>query len=234
MRRLPLTLRRERAYDPEFHKVKTQLANVATALEACICGLDTLTRDYDRLYTGLRKFANDFYSLYPSEDEVRHLGEATVTSADQLLEDVNNKLESTSVYIIDRQIRAYLTEIKNLQKEFRKVAKAKSDYESEKERLARADRRGVDEDRRTGIYDTMHMRKQIYETTLSALTNRLSSTYNKHSQVFQAAWTAYILKLDDGRVVLDRHLRAHRNYAKKVEKDVVRMQLGKSQFKLEK
>lgn len=227
----PLGIRRDRGHDPEFHKVKTQLSNVATALEACVEGLETLTKDYDRLYTGVRKFANDFYSLYPSNDEVRRLGESTVTSADHLLEDVKHRAldapENASIHIIDRQIKAYLQEIRNLQKEFKKVATARSEYEGERDRYERAERRGADEDRLAMLHDAVEMKRSIYETTLRALTNRLSSTYNKHSQVFQAAWTAYILKLDDGRSLLDKHLRSHRSYAKRLEKDVLRMQLGR-------
>ena len=227
----PLGIRRDRGHDPEFHKVKTQLNNVATALEACVEGLETLTSNYDRLYSGIRKFANDFYSLYPSNDDVRRLGESTVTSADRLLEDVKCRAldapESASIHIIDRQIKAYLQEIRNLQKEFKKVASARAAYENERDRLERAERRGVDEDRHAVIHDQMEMKRQIYETTLRSLTNRLSSTYNKHAQVFQAAWTAYVLKLDDGRSLLDKHLRSHRSYAKRLEKDVLRMQLGR-------
>lgn len=228
----PLTIRRDRGHDPEFHKVKTQLSNVATALEACVAGLETLTADYDRLYTGVRKFANDFYSLYPSNDEVRRLGESTVTSADRLLEDVKSRsldnAQNSSIHIIDRQIKAYLQEIRNLQKEFKKVATARADYESERDRFDRTEgRRGYGDDRRALLREQVDMRRQVYETTLRALTNRLSSTYNKHAQVFQAAWTAYVLRLDEGRSVLDKHLRSHRSYAKRLEKDVLRMQLGR-------
>lgn len=233
MRKLaPLGMRKERGHDAEFHKVKTQLSNVATALEACVTGLETLTADYDRLYTGVRKFANDFYSLYPSNDEVRRLGESTVNSADRLLEDVKCRSfdapkNVSSVHIIDRQIKAYLQEIRNLQKEFKKVAQTRAEYESEKDRYERGERRGMDDDRRAYMKEQVDMRRQVYETTLRALTNRLSSTYNKHAQVFQAAWTAYILKLDEGRSLFDKHLRSHRSYAKRLEKDVLRMQLGR-------
>lgn len=232
MRKLaPLGIRRDRGHDPEFHKVKTQLSNVATALEACVAGLETLNADYDRLYTGVRKFANDFYSLYPSNDEVRRLGESTVSSADRLLEDVKCRTvdtKNTSIHIIDRQIKAYLQEIRNLQKEFKKVAQARQEYESERDRVERAEgRRGMDDERRAWMRDQVEVRRQVYETTLRALTNRLSSTYNKHAQVFQAAWTAYILRLDEGRGLLDKHLRSHRSYAKRLEKDVLRMQLGR-------
>jgi hypothetical protein len=69
-----MRLRREKNIDPEFQKIKTQLANVATALEACLRGLETVSADYQRLYKGVASFANDFYSLYPSEDDVRRLG----------------------------------------------------------------------------------------------------------------------------------------------------------------
>lgn len=231
MRKLtPMTLRRDRFHDPEFHKIKTQLTNVATALQACIDALATLNSDYDRLYSGLHKFANDFYSLYPSNDPVRRLGEATVSSTEALVHDADARDLSdptlASVHAIDRNIKAYLAEIRNLQKEFKNVAAARIDYEVERDRLDRADRRGADDDRRSMIEDHMHTRKQIYDTTLSSLTNRLSSTYNKHAHVFQAAWTAYMLKVDDGRNLLDKHMRSHRAYAKKIEKNVVRMQLG--------
>lgn len=233
MRKLgPLSIRRDRGHDPEFHKVKTQLSNVATALEACVAGLEALTADYDRLYHGLRKFANDFYSLYPSEDDVRRLGESTVTSADRLLEDLRSRSvespQNASIHIIDRQIKAYLQEIRNLQKEFKNVAAARAEFETQRDRYERSEgRRGYDDDRRAFMRDQVDMRRQVYETTLTALTNRLGSTYNKHAQVFQAAWTAYILKLDEGRSLLDRHLRSHRSYAKRLEKDVLRMQLGR-------
>lgn len=232
MRKLaPLGIRKERSHDAEFHKVKTQLSNVATALEACVAGLETLTADYDRLYTGVRKFANDFYSLYPSNDEVRRLGESTVSSADRLLEDVKCRSvdapKNVSIHIIDRQIKAYLQEIRNLQKEFKRVTQTRAEYESEKDRYERGERRGMDDDRRAYMKEQVDMRRQVYETTLSELTNRLSSTYNKHAQVFQAAWTAYILKLDEGRSLFDKHLRSHRSYAKRLEKDVLRMQLGR-------
>lgn len=223
--------RRERTHDPEFHKVKTQLTNVATALEGCVQGLETLTRDYDRLYNGVRKFANDFYSYYPTNDQVRRLGESTVTSADRLLEDLKSRAlddpESASIHIIDRQIKAYLQEIRNLQKEFKKVASSRADYESERDRLDRGERRGMDDTRRQSLQDLVDSKRTIYETMLRALTNRLGSTYNKHAQVFQAAWTAYILKLDDGRTLLHKHLHSHTTYAKRLEKDVLRMQLGR-------
>lgn len=234
MKRLaPLGIRRERAHDPEFYKIKTQLSNVSTALEACVAGLETLTRDYDRLYEGVRKFANDFYSLYPSDDDVRRLGEATVTSADNLIEDVGSRaLDSSagnaSIHVITRQIKAYLMQIQALQREFKKVAATRSEYESLRDRYDRMEsRRGGDENRRAWMYDQVQERRQVYETTLRALTSRLSSTYNKHAQVFQAAWTAYILRLDDGKSLLDKHLRPHKSYAKRLEKDVLRMQLGK-------
>ncbi|CAN8070926.1 unnamed protein product [Agarophyton chilense] len=231
-----LNIRRDRAHDPEFHKAKTQLSNVATALEACVDALDTLQRDYDRLYSGVRKFANDFYSLYPSNDEVRRMGECTVNSADRLLEDVQSRVnapENTTIHIIDRQIKAYLQEIRNLQKEFRNVAHQRADYEAERDRLDRAERRGVDDDRRTYLHDQMSNKKTLYEATLRGITHRLDSTYNKHAQVFQAAWTAYILRLDEGKSLLDKHLRSHRSHAKRLEKDVLRMQLGRLELALE-
>lgn len=229
MRKLtPLSLRRDRIHDSEFDKVKTQLNNVATALQACVDALTTVTNDYNRLYEGVHKFANDFYSLYPSDDPVRRLGESTVMNADALRQDAKDRAldEPTvaSVHAIDRHIRAYLTEIRNLQKEFRKVSSARIDYEVEVERAERAERRGADDNRLQAIQENVRSRKQIYDTTLSALTRRLASTYDKHAQVFQAAWTAYILKLDDGSALLDRHMRSHRAYAKKIQKDVLRMQ----------
>ncbi|PXF43357.1 hypothetical protein BWQ96_06920 [Gracilariopsis chorda] len=230
MRKLaPLAIRRDRSHDPEFHKVKTQLSNVATALEACVHGLEALQRDYDRLYSGVRKFANDFYSLYPSNDEVRRLGESTVNSADALLQDVQTRMnapENGTIHIIDRQIKAYLQEIRNLQKEFKNVANQRADFEAERDRYDRYERRGMDEDKRAILREQMNAKKTLYEATLRGLTHRLGSTYNKHAQVFQAAWTAYVLRLDEGKSLLDKHLRSHRSYAKRLEKDVLRMQLG--------
>lgn len=230
MRKLaPLAIRRDRSHDPEFHKVKTQLTNVATALEACVRALQALQRDYDRLYSGVRKFANDFYSLYPSNDEVRRLGESTVTSADALLTDLHNAHaapQNATIHIIDRQINAYLQEIRNLQKEFKNVAIQRADFEAESDRCDRYERRGVDDDRRAALRHQMNAKKTLYEATLRGLTHRLASTYNKHAQVFQAAWTAYVLRLDEGKTLLDKHLRSHRSYAKRLEKDVLRMQLG--------
>lgn len=223
----PLSLRREKGHDPEFHKVKTQLTNVATALEACVSALEALSADYDRLYRGLHKFAHDFYSLYPSDDPVRRLAAATVASADSLLADAKPDPAPTSIALIDRQIKAYLQEIRTLQKEFKRVAVARADFEAERDRFERADaRRGTDPDRRAAMRREVDVRRKIYETTLSSITNRLASTYNKHAQVFQAAWTAYVLRIDQGRSLLDRHFRNHRSYAKRLEKDVLRMQLG--------
>lgn len=229
MRKLaPLSLRRDRIHDSEFDKVKTQLNNVATALQACVDALSTVTADYNKLYDGVRKFASDFYSLYPSDDSVRRLGESTVQNADALCEDAADRALDdpavASVHAIDRHIRAYLTEIRNLQKEFKKVSCARIDYEVEVERLERAERRGLDESRIAAIQDQLKSRKQIYDTTLTSLTRRLAGTYEKHAHVFQAAWTAYVLKLDDGAALLDRHMRSHRAYAKKISKDVLRMQ----------
>lgn len=229
MRKLtPISLRRDRIHDAEFDKVKTQLTNVATALQACVDALSTVTSDYNRLYEGVHKFANDFYSLYPSDDAVRRLGESTVMNADALRQDAKDRALDdptvASIHAIDRHIRAYLTEIRNLQKEFKKVSSARIDYEVEMERLERAERRGADENRLETLQDQLKTRKQIYDTTLAALTRRLGSTYDKHAHVFQAAWTAYILKVDDGAALLDRHMRSHRAYAKKIQKDVLRMQ----------
>lgn len=229
MRKLaPLSLRRDRIHDTEFDKVKTQLNNVATALQACVDALSTVTSDYNRLYGGVRKFANDFYSLYPSDDSVRRLGESTVQNADALCEDSKDRAlddpSVASVHAIDRHIRAYLSEIRNLQKEFKKVTSSRIDYEVEVERLERAERRGFDENKVNNIHDTLKIKKNIYDTTLAALTRRLASTYDKHGHVFQAAWTAYILKLDDGAALLDKHMKSHRAYAKKIQKDVLRMQ----------
>lgn len=234
MKRLaPLGIRKERTVDPEFYKIKTQLTNVATALEACVQGLDSITKDYDRLYEGVRRFASDFYSLYPTDDEVRKLGESTVNSVERLIEDSStralNSPECANIYIIDRQIKAYLQEIRVLQKEFKKVATARTEYENLRERYDRMEgRRGMDDDRRAWTYEQVEERRRVYQTTMRSLTKRLSSTYNKHAQVFQAAWTAYMLRLDNGRGLLDKHLRTHRSYAKRLEKDFVRMQLGKA------
>jgi hypothetical protein len=229
----PLVSRRDKHMDPEFLKVKTQLANVATALEACVRGLEELSEDYRRLYKGISSFANDFYSLYPSEDDVRRLGKATVSSADALLDAVDKRAldapETASIYQIDRQIKAYLQEIRTMQAEFKNIASAKAEWESAQGRLERLDARGrpSDQDRRTYFYDLAENRRLVYETMLEALTRRLASTYNKHAQVFQAAWTAYILRLEDGKGLLEKHMRQHRAYAKRLEKDVVKMQLVK-------
>lgn len=224
--------RRERNDDPQFQKVKVQLANVATALEACTAGLETITSDYTRLYKGISQFATDFYSLYPSEDGVRKLGKATVESAESLIQDVENRAldspELASIHAIDRQIKAYLSEIRTMQAEFKKVAAARHDWETAHSRLERTQARNKpgDEDRRAWLADQTQERRVVYETMLDSLTRRLASTYNKHSQVFQAAWTAYILRLEDGKNMLEVHMRSHRSYAKRLEKDVLRMQLG--------
>lgn len=223
----PASLRRDHIHDAEFDKVKTQLNNVATALQACVDSLKTVSDDYTRLYDGVHKFANDFYSLYPTDDDVRRLGETTVTDADALRQDARDRALDdpgiASVHAIDRHIRAYLSEIRNLQKEFKKVTSARIDYDVEVERLERAERRGFDDSKIMAIQDQVKTRKQIYDTTLAALTRRLASTYDKHAHVFQAAWTAYILKLDDGMSLLDRHIKTHRAYAKKIQNDVLRM-----------
>jgi hypothetical protein len=230
---MPLTSRNDKNMDPEFLKVKTQLANVATALEACVRGLETLSEDYQRLYKGISTFANDFYSLYPSEDDVRRLGKATVGSADALLDAVESRPldspETASIYQIDRQIKAYLQEIRTMQAEFKTIASAKAEFESAQARLERIDARGrpSDQDRRAYFYDVAENRRLVYETMLEALTRRLGSTYNKHAQVFQAAWTAYILRLEDGKNMLEQHMRPHRSFARRLEKDVVKMQLVK-------
>lgn len=229
----PLSSRREKHIDPEFLKVRTQLANVATALEACLKGLESVSADYNRLFKGVSTFANDFYSLYPSEDGVRRLGKATVVSSEALLSEVSSRSldapETVSIHVIDRQIRAYLQEIRTMQAEFKKIATAKSEADSAQARVERMDARNrpVDEDKRAWLYDQADERRAVYETMLQALTNRLASTYNKHSQVFQAAWTAYMLRLEDGKRMLEKHMRSHRTFAKRLEKDVVRMQLGK-------
>jgi hypothetical protein len=231
-RMLPST-RREKNLDPEFQKTKTQLANVATALEACLRGLEDLSADYDRLFKGVASFATDFYSLYPSEDNVRRLGKATVASADGLILDVQSRPldapETASIHTIERQIRGYLLEIQTLQGEMKKVSAARAEWDSAQGRLDRLDARGraSDENKRAWMCDQVEDRRAVYETMLQALSSRLASTYNKHAQVFQAAWTAYILRMEDGKNMLEKHMRPHRAYAKRLEKDVVRMQLGK-------
>jgi hypothetical protein len=225
--------RREKNVDPAFQKIKTQLANVATALDACLRGLDGLAADYDRLYKGVAAFATDFYSLYPSEDDVRRLGKATVASADSLLLDVKSRAldapETASIHTIERQIRGYLLEIHTLQGEMKKVSAAKAEWDSAQARLDRLDARSkaADDNKRAWLCDQVDERQAVYDTMLQALTSRLASTYNKHAQVFQAAWTAYILRMEDGKNMLEKHMRCHRTYAKRLEKDVVRMQLGK-------
>lgn len=229
MRKLaPLTMRRDRVHDAEFDKVKTQLSNVATALQACVEALSTVTSDYRRLYAGINKFANDFYSLYPTDDDVRRLGESTVRDSNALVQDANDRALDepavASVHAIDRHIHAYLAEIRNLQREFKKVSSARVDYEIEMDRLERAGRRGADDGRMSYIRDQVKARKQIYDSILHALTSRLESTYRKHSHVFQAAWTAYLLKVDDGAMLMERHLRAHRAFAKKMQRDVLKTQ----------
>eukprot|EP00173_Palmaria_palmata_P003468 Plantae.Rhodophyta-Palmaria_palmata.ctg36295.p1 GENE.Plantae.Rhodophyta-Palmaria_palmata.ctg36295~~Plantae.Rhodophyta-Palmaria_palmata.ctg36295.p1 ORF type:complete len:243 (-),score=37.56 Plantae.Rhodophyta-Palmaria_palmata.ctg36295:11-739(-) len=223
--------RREKNLDPEFQKTKTQLANVATALHACLRGLENLSEDYDRLYKGVASFATDFYSLYPSEDNVRRLGKATVTSTDNLLQDVESRPlddpETASIHTIERQIRGYLLEIQTLQGEMKKVSSARSEWDSAQGRLDRLDARNkADDNKRAYMCDQVEERRVVYETMLQSLQVRLASTYNKHSQVFQAAWTAYILRMEDGKNMLDKHMLSHRAYAKRLEKDVVRMQLG--------
>lgn len=227
-----LQSRRDKNVDPEFQKTKTQLANVATALQACLRGLEGLSADYDRLYKGVASFASDFYSLYPSEDGVRRLGKATVASADGLLLDVESRpldaLDTASIHTIERQIRGYLLEIQTLQGEMKKVSSARAEWDSAQGRLDRMDARNkADENKRAWICDQVEERRVVYETMLQALSNRLASTYDKHSQVFQAAWTAYFLRMEDGKNMLEKHMRSHRSYAKRLEKDVVRMQLGK-------
>jgi hypothetical protein len=227
-----MRFRREKNIDPEFQKVKTQLANVATALEACLHGLETVSADYQRLYKGVSSFANDFYSLYPSEDEVRRLGKSTVASADALILDVKSRAldapETASIYTIDRQIKAYLQEIRTMQGEFKNISIAKAEWDSAQARLERIEARNrpSDNGKREWLADQVDERRNVYDTMLQALTRRLASTYNKHSQVFQAAWTAYILRLEDGKTMLEKHMRSHRTYAKRLEKSVVRMQLG--------
>lgn len=227
-----LSSRRDKNLDPEFQKVKTQLENVATALEACLKGLEAISADYDRLYQGVAAFANDFYSLYPSEDDVRRLGKATVASADGMLLDVKSRAldhpDTASIHTIDRQIRGYLAEITTLQGEMKKISAARADWDSAQGRLERFDARNKpDGDKRNWLCDQVEERRAVYDTMLQSVTNRLASTYNKHSQVFQAAWTAYILRLEDGKATLEKHMKPHRAYARRLEKDVVRMQLGK-------
>lgn len=223
--------RREKNLDPEFQKTKTQLANVATALQSCLRGLESLSDDYDRLYKGVASFANDFYSLYPSEDTVRRLGKATVASTDSLLHDVESRPlddpETASIHTIERQIRGYLLEIQTLQGEMKKVGSARSEWDNAVGRLDRMDARNKADDNKRGyLCDQVEQRRVVYETMLQSLQARLASTYNKHSQVFQAAWTAYILRMEDGKNMLEKHMKCHRAYAKRLEKDVVRMQLG--------
>lgn len=226
---LPL-LKRDRDTDPEFCNVKQKLANVATALDDCVAGLYTAENNWRAIYTGMKKFSHNFYTLYPSDDEVRRLGKATLKSTQGLVDEVENdgnildeRMES--IHVIDRVIKAYLAEIRTLQKEFKNVTSAKNDFSKAKNRLERYENgKRVDPDRRAVFADNLHDRERTYQCLLEGLTNRLASTYDKHSQVFQAAYVAYWLRVDYARDLMDRHLKSHREYAKKLEKDVVRMQ----------
>lgn len=221
-----LLRRAPRSSDPSFDRMATQLSNVAVALQACLTWLGTLSADYDRLYSNVASFATDFYSLYPSEDSVRRLGKATVASTDALLASASTPSEASSVHTIERQIRAYLSEIHGLQGEMKKIGVVRSGMERAGARLERADARGGDDSKRGGLVEVLREKQAVYETMLAALTTRLESTYEKHAMVFQAAWTAYVLRLEDGKDLLEKHMKGHRGLAKKLEVDVVRMQLG--------
>jgi hypothetical protein len=115
-----------------------------------------------------------------------------------------------------------------MQGEFKNISVAKADWEAAQNRLERVEARGRpgDNDKRAYLSDQVDERRNVYDTMLQALTHWLASAYDKHSQVFQAAWTAYVLRLEDGKSMLEKHMRHHRSYAKRLEKSVVRMQLG--------
>ena len=181
----------------------------------------------------MRKFSHNFYTLYPSDDEVRQLGKTTLKSTQNLLEEVENsqgtkvimdeKIEN--IHAIDRIIKAYLAEIRTLQKEFKNVSHSKHEFMKWKNKLERYEGgKKVDPDKRQFFAENVMEKERTYQCLLEGLTNRLASTYDKHSQVFQAAYVAYWLRVDYAREIMDRHLRTHREYAKRLEKSVVRMQ----------
>lgn len=225
-----LGARKERAFDPEFQRLKTELTNVATALEAAVRGLESLSGDMTRVFGGVAKFASDFHSLYPSDDGVRRLGEAAVTSTDRLSDAAaTDAPHAARIADLERGMRAYLAEIDGLRREFRSVAAARAEADAARDRAERlASRRAPDEARCAHARTLAEDRARAYTAVMRALHSRLASTYRKHGSVFQAAYAAYMLRLDSSVRLLDKHMGAHRAHAFKLEKSLGRTGLSRS------
>lgn len=210
-------VRRDRG-DGELTRLKTELANVTTALEASVSGLETLSSDTTRLYESVQRFARDFHSLYPSEDGVRRLGASTVESTTRL--EVSASPCEMRVMELERGVRAYLAEIRNLQSELVKVTAKKRDVDLVTRRAERLEsRRQRTDDNRSVIARKLADEKtQTYNRLVDALRNRLISTHEKHARVFQQVYTAYMLRLHGNLSVFDRFTRPHRLHAIKLDK----------------
>lgn len=222
-----LGARKERGGDPEFQRLKTELTNVATALETAVRGLETLSADVTRVFGSVSKFANDFHSLYPSDDAVRRLGAAAVQSTDHLIEDAIPHADR--IADLERGMRAYLAEIDGLRREFRVVAAARAEADTARDRYERlANRRAPDEARCAHARALADDRARAHRAIIRSLQARLASTYRKHAAVFQTAYTAYMLRLDASIRMLDKHMRPHRAHALKLDKTLARIQLPKS------
>ncbi len=213
-------VRRERG-DGDFLRLKTELTNVSTALEATVKGLEALSEDTTRLFGSVQRFANDFHSLYPSDDRVRRLGAAAVDSTSRL--EVEGSPYTERVAELERGVRAYLAEIQNLERELAKVAVRRREVEVVGRRAERTEtKRGPGDERTVAARKLAEEKKRVYGQLADALKGRLVSTHEKHARVFEMAYTAYMLRLDGNLKVMEQHTRPHRLHALKIEKVTAR------------
>lgn len=207
---------RHEPVNAEFDTLRQSLDNVSNALTAALEDIENAEKSWTSLVISASHFASGMHTLYPRDDDLRTLFKKTLSEVEgPLPKEMEEIIEPKSkVKTIQRMVRAYLTEIDHLTKEYVKVETARKDFAMYQTKVDKLEKKESPVEKQTRNLDKLESSKASYDSTLEGVIHRMKTTYDKSPTMFRAAYVAFWLYHSQMGSLVDRHYKPAFTYSK--------------------
>eukprot|EP00180_Rhodochaete_pulchella_P004361 Plantae.Rhodophyta-Rhodochaete_pulchella.ctg8158.p2 GENE.Plantae.Rhodophyta-Rhodochaete_pulchella.ctg8158~~Plantae.Rhodophyta-Rhodochaete_pulchella.ctg8158.p2 ORF type:complete len:263 (-),score=61.15 Plantae.Rhodophyta-Rhodochaete_pulchella.ctg8158:1942-2730(-) len=179
----------------EYLSYKRQLEGVCRTLEAAIAALAQSQKMWRAMSVEEKTAAKKYVTMYPDEDYIRDMAEQAASAVrDMDKEFASVQSAESTVRMLDKNARAYVTEIKALSVDYKMVADAKLEYEMYRQKFdALESARRKEDDRIDRNKVKLEESKLNYEGTVRATIERQKELFPKRHTMYKTALCAYWL-----------------------------------------
>lgn len=199
----------------EFENMRNKMENVNKALASALNDIEGAQKTWHAVVDSSDRFAASLHTLYPNEDQVRALFKSALDEVrGPIAEDMHAIVNpSSQVRSIERNVRAYLTEIKTLTAEYNKVENARKDYAMYQAKTEKLDKSSNGTDKQSRNLDKLESSRATYHSILDGTLHRMKTTYDKAPVMFRATHVAFWLYQSRMNDLLSKHFSNSFDYA---------------------